>query len=314
MECTRKSEVCIFSVALGSFFCRFYRVGQLYLEHGYQYLKTTILHCPPENTAKGWAVKSILGGEPARPGRPSHLSVKEETILAATVRDLRSDGGVIDRETLIYLGKQTMREVCCPPLSVSVWLYLSFKQVRGPETDFPTLTKDWVRAFRHRHSLGRLRRASSDRLRSTGEQLREDNLWREYFESLVKSPFDHGMGGIEGLPIPERLQLGADETPILYMPQVRGTYESVGVKQVQILGGRERRMITGTPVTSRAGDLHLMQMLWKGKTQQVREHGLVVLVSVLFFCRLTPQELSPIRTCTTTTRLARCRTQPHSLS
>lgn len=88
------------------------RVGRLYLEKGYAFLKTNLENCPPENTVKGWGVKCVLGGIPTRPGRPGHLTCREEILLAAAVRDLRGGGACIDRESLIFLGHETVREVC----------------------------------------------------------------------------------------------------------------------------------------------------------------------------------------------------------
>lgn len=48
--------------------------------------------------------------------------------------------------------------------------------------------------------------------------------------------------------LPEAVQLAADETPIQYCPQVRGTYQEEGhKKQITIIAAREKRSITGTP-------------------------------------------------------------------
>ena len=159
--------------------------------------------------------------------------------------------------------------------------YFNLFQVRGAQADLPKLTDDLVKTFLKRHSLGKLRKASSDRFRSTGEQLREDNTWRDFYDQVVQHPDLFGLAFTDGASIPAALQLGADETPVLYMPEVRGTYDMLNSKQIQIMGSRERRMITGTPVTNRQGDLVLMQMLWKGKTSQV-----------LFLCPPTSLSLS----------------------
>lgn len=213
-------------------------------------MRTTLGQCPPENTMKGWGVKSLLGGVPTRAGRPGLLTAKEEHVLVLVVKEVRQGGGCIDRETLATLGQEVA------------------KQYRGPEAVQVELSKDWVKAFRKRHNMGRLRRSTSDRPRSTPEDLKEDNLWRAHYESIVKEPWAFGLGGLEE-PIHPALQLAADETPVMYMPEVRGTYEFKNTKQIQLTGSRERRMITGTPITNRQGELVLMQLLWKGKTHQV---------------------------------------------
>ena len=61
--------------------------------------------CPKETTLRGWAAKVLLGGAPARPGRPSILSKEEELTLVKTVKEMRDDGACIDRETLQILGR-----------------------------------------------------------------------------------------------------------------------------------------------------------------------------------------------------------------
>ena len=36
-----------------------------------------------------------------------------------------------------------------------------------------------------------------------------------------------------------------------------------------IIGSREKRMVTGTPVVSRDGTVALFQVIWKGENQQI---------------------------------------------
>lgn len=60
---------------------------------------------------------------------------------------------------------------------------------------------------------------------------------------------------------------GADETPLLYGPKIVGTYTVEGeAKQIAVLGSREKRSCSGTPVTSRAGEIIMFQVIFKGTT------------------------------------------------
>lgn len=63
--------------------------------------------------------------------------------------------------------------------------------------------------------------------------------------------------------------LAMDETPLMYGPPVKGTYVLDGAtKQISIIGSREKRSITGSPVISRSGHCLGFQMLWKGTTDR----------------------------------------------
>lgn len=72
-----------------------------------------------------------------------------------------------------------------------------------------------------------------------------------------------------GLPcdrIPPELQVAADETPVQYGAKTKKTLVTSQEKQVRTLLSSEKRMTTGTPVTSRSGAIHVFQFIWKGKT------------------------------------------------
>lgn len=65
--------------------------------------------------------------------------------------------------------------------------------------------------------------------------------------------------------------LAMDETPLMYAPPVRGTYTVNGAeKQVVIIGTREKRAITGSPIIASNGELFAFQMLFKGGTDRSR--------------------------------------------
>lgn len=79
--------------------------------------------------------------------------------------------------------------------------------------------------------------------------------------------------GINGDSVEQVLQLGADETPLPYVVPAKGTYVPVGpdhdaVPQVRIAVSNDKRQVTGCPITSRNGDLVMMQVIWKGVTEQ----------------------------------------------
>lgn len=77
-------------------------------------------------------------------------------------------------------------------------------------------------------------------------------------------------------PTPAQASLcaGADETPLLYGPRIVGTYTVEGEsKQVTVLGSREKRACSGTPVTSRSGEIILFQVIFKGTTERCHPEG-----------------------------------------
>jgi hypothetical protein len=134
------------------------------------------------------------------------------------------------------------------------------------------------------------------------------DAWKAQYEATIKEPWLFGMGGPQE-PLHPAFQLAADETPVMYIPEVRGTYEFKNTKQIQLTGSRERRMITGTPVINRQGELVLMQLLWKGKTSQVCLSHLSNLFPLHFFPSATLNIPNCHQTCTTATAKKRCRQQ-----
>ena len=90
----------------------------------------------------------------------------------------------------------------------------------------------------------------------------QDNLWRAAFQAVCDDPALYGLAVPDCGPttLPACMQLGADETPLQYCPQVRGTYQQDGLaKQITIIAAREKRAVTGTPVVCRDGTLLLFQ-------------------------------------------------------
>ena len=69
--------------------------------------------------------------------------------------------------------------------------------------------------------------------------------------------------------IPPWLRLAADETPLHYFFEPCGTYETTGVDHVFMAYGKEKRQVTGTPITNLHGELFFLQILWKGFDESV---------------------------------------------
>ena len=64
--------------------------------------------------------------------------------------------------------------------------------------------------------------------------------------------------------VPPKVRLALDETLLQYFPQRKSTYERAGIQNVFIAHGKEKRAVTGTPITNVAGQVILFQILWKG--------------------------------------------------
>ena len=104
----------------------------------------------------------------------------------------------------------------------------------------------------------RLRRATTDRHESSQEELKADDQWRKELKKVID---DKGLH--------PSMVFGVDETPLQYCPRVKGTYTTAGqAKQLVILGSREKRCVTATPICSMDGRVPLLQIIWKGLSDQ----------------------------------------------
>lgn len=74
--------------------------------------------------------------------------------------------------------------------------------------------------------MRKLCRPSTDRPPLTATQALDVNIWRAKLKQLVAQPEQWGVDMPEGFPgpIPDELQLAADETPLHYVPKTKGTY------------------------------------------------------------------------------------------
>ena len=127
------------------------------------------------------------------------------------------------------------------------------------------LTEDWVRSFRRRHGLTRLRQCSSDKPDDTAQDIANDNEWRVRYNDFVTNPAMYGVTGAG--PIPSELQLGLDESPLPYFPKQRGTMVELGnTRRIVLARASDKRQVTGTPVFSRSGRVLVYQIIWRGKT------------------------------------------------
>ena len=98
---------------------------------------------PPESTLRGWRAKAKYGRVLLAPGRPSTLSTLEETVVMDTMRFLRKNGVVVDRELLALVGRKAMAAARSQPFESLAELPMS-----------------WVKSFRKRHRLSRFARSS----------------------------------------------------------------------------------------------------------------------------------------------------------
>lgn len=188
----------------------------------------------PKSTLKGWRTQLAAKQELPPPGRPSHLSVVEETHVMNAFRSLRESGVIVDSEILTILGEAAVKEV------------------RRDEEDLPILTSHWVKSFRRRHGIKGLRRSTTDRptrgvffsvlhtmfypplpLPLSSNDIALVNSWRFEFTQVVESPLDWGIPW--DVPIPIEMQLGLDETPLQYVPRARGTYNAEEQRSTYII-------------------------------------------------------------------------------
>ena len=159
---------------------------------GYKGLKLQLGgDCPPLSTIKGWEAHP---GSTCRPaGRPRYLTEPEEEQLKNFVQRTRSRGAVVDRQSLCLMASELV------------------KITRGPNATIPAFSHNWVRSYRLRNGLTRLRAANTDRTEASEEEIRADNAWKVDFKKVLETPSRFGIP-LEN-PMPSCAVLAADETP-----------------------------------------------------------------------------------------------------
>ena len=161
-------------------------------------------------------------------GRPGHLTVKEEAEVAQLIKALRLDGVAINYDVICRISREIAAER------------------RGvPVADVPPLSRSWAKGYKMRHSLSKLRVASTDRPTNTPAEVDADNAWRCEVQDIIQHPADYGVG-VDTQSLPAHCIYGLDETPLLYAPKVK-TYASVGERRIVIHGSSEKRSLIATP-------------------------------------------------------------------
>lgn len=226
--------------------------GRLYQKSGYAACKLVYgSETPPDSTCSSWAKSLADTGKIGRLGRPGLLTKGEEDSLQTYIRDTRGEGAAVDREALILLGKTVMS---------------ASRSAALPE-ELPELTDKWAKNTASRLNMT-FRQKDSDRPANTVADKLVDNAWRQEFAAVCGDPVSFGIKLPEGapVPIPCKLQLGLDETPLHYFPEALGTYEFAGVKNVHISLMGKKEQVTATPVTN-AEEVVVVQVIWKGTTE-----------------------------------------------
>jgi transposase len=206
---------------------------------------------PPESTVRTWATAVQARGCLSRVGRPSHLSEPEEQHLLSVLRFMRKRGAPVDAEFLVMMAKKCVAR--CRNISI---------------TQVPDYSRHWVKSFRRRMKISKLRKSSTDRAPTTAAHTIADNDWRAALLAVMAAPASYGIQGTSGT-IPDGLVTAMDETPLLYCPGIRGTYvegDGDDRKQVYVVCAREKRQVTASPWTTKSGELLGMQIIWRGLT------------------------------------------------
>ena len=69
--------------------------------------------------------------------------------------------------------------------------------------------------------------------------------------------------------------LGFDETPLKYFVEQKGHMRYEGVQNVFVSCSREKRMLTGGPVTNEKGGVVSPQIIWEGNHLELSEEKLL---------------------------------------
>lgn len=148
-------------------------------------------------------------------------------------------GVIVDREVLILLGQESCRIHRGESAEIPTGLVSRLKTCLDPQ-----LTCHWAQSFRRRHGLKRLRKASTDRPPLGLTEVAQVRAWREELQSVMKEPNLWGVPS--AVPIHPSLVLAADETPLVYIPRSKGTYNGSNDRATYILGEGDKRQVTCT--------------------------------------------------------------------
>ena len=132
------------------------------------------------------------------------MTEPEEEQLKNFVQRTRSRGAVVDRQSLCLMASELV------------------KITRGPNATIPAFSHNWVRSYRLRNGLTRLRAANTDRTEASEEEIRADNAWKVDFKKVLETPSRFGIP-LEN-PMPSCAVLAADETPLPYICKTTSSY------------------------------------------------------------------------------------------
>ena len=222
---------------------------QLFLEGNYNHLVLRYrCGAPPLTTLRTWAAK-VQEGEPLEGyGTNSGLSRTEEETIRKFIKELKYEAAVFDLDTIAALGRKVA------------------ERSRGPGLA-PVLDRQWAANFCRRHKMGCLKKITTERMPSTVSDLALDNKFRREFSDPVEQLQRYGVCIPEGEPqlLQAWAQLGLDETPLQYAPNLRGGY-AAGEKQVRHYSSADKGQATATLVVNREGTVKVLQVLYRGKT------------------------------------------------
>ena len=212
-------------------------------------------------------------------------------MLVKVVEFQRQRGGVVDRETLALLAKKVMSRM--RGIGVQDTITLTEHWVKSFRTrhGLSRYVISYFPVSGFFSFFSRLRRNTTDRAQSSPEDQFKDDEWRKKVLEIIREPEMYGVaaeaitGGLPqvccnacvalilldmhlfpslcGFFYSQSMIFGADETPLLYCPTIRGTYmdgKEKMKKQVMIAGSREKRMVTGMPTTSMTGGVLSFQV------------------------------------------------------
>ena len=155
--------------------------------------------------------------------------------MVNTARRLRFRGAALNTKSIIALAKHTVRTVRGRGLFFSL---LNTKAIFDVPTDLDMhLGKHWVRSWRRRCKMSGLRHPTTDRQKSSRQQLEADNVWRQVFAQVVANPKPFGVRVPDGAPasIPDAMQIAMDETPLPYCAVGKRTFTVSDTKQITII-------------------------------------------------------------------------------
>jgi hypothetical protein len=207
--------------------------------------------CPPRSTLRDWADKYAMQGKVNPMGRPPKLTPEETAAVAKYFSGTRSEGAVIDAEALLVIAKHVL------------------KTAQGSTAlDATYFNESWARDFKRRQGWSR-RGGDTDRRPSSIADTVEDNKWRRFVQDVFENPAAHGIPmPADHSAIPLDTRLAFEETPLKYFAEQKGTYEFPDVQNVFLSLSREKRMVTGGPVSNASGAIVYFQIIWKGKSNR----------------------------------------------